>query len=315
MLPESGKVLSVIRRFGEAGMARHARNQIDYDEEDTGSSLLGRSLMWGGLAVIALGGAALSGQSETGAQRLYTLLYGADPRTTARVVARSAPTQVARSAESEAEAKRLAESVKVLAADRDRLLARLDALERNIEVTGSVPNDTAAPARPQAPQAAAPMTALPPNWSMTPSTIPPAAGVPSATLPPLGNSGATTPPRAAAPAPSQQSERAGGLVANEQAAESTVTRTEFGVDIGGKDTLDALRTLWSSLRGSHGTLFESLRPLVAVREGNKPDAVELRLIAGPLPNAVAAARLCATLSAAGVTCQPTVFDGQRLALR
>ena len=32
-------------------------------------------------------------------------------------------------------------------------------------------------------------------------------------------------------------------------------------------------------------------------------------------NAGAAARLCATLAAAGQPCQPTVFDGQRLALR
>ena len=300
-------------------MARRARNPIEYDEEDVGSSLLARSLMWGGLAVVALGGATLSGQSETGAQRLYTLLYGGDPRATARVVAPSSPAQAARSAESEAEAKRLAESVRRLAADRDRLLARLDALERNIEVTGSVPHDNSAQAAPQAPQASGPMTALAPGWSMTPSTIPPAAGVPSATLPPLGSTSgaATTPPRAAVPlqSPSQEGDRASVLVTNEQAAESTMTRTEFGVDVGGKDTLDGLRTLWTFIRGTHGALFDGLRPLVAVREGQKPGALDLRLIAGPLPNAVEAARLCATLSAAGVTCQPTVFDGQRLALR
>jgi hypothetical protein len=300
-------------------MARRARNPIEYDEEDVGSSLLARSLMWGGLAVIALGGATLAGQSETGAQRLYTLLYGADPRATARVVAPSPPAPAARSAESEAEAKRLAESVRALAADRDRLLARLDALERNIEVTGSVSPDNSAPATPQARQTPAPMTALPPNWTMTPSTIPPAAGVPSATLPPLGATygAATTPSRAAAlpQSPSQEGDRASVLVTNEQAAESTITRTEFGVDVGGKDTLDDLRTLWTFIRGSHGALFEGMRPLVAVREGQKPGALDLRLIAGPLPNAVAAARLCASLSAAGITCQPTVFDGQRLALR
>jgi hypothetical protein len=305
-------------------MARHTRS-VDFDEEDVGSSLLARSLMWGGLAVIALGGAALSGQSEPGAHRLYALLYGADPRATARVAAPAAPAVAARSAESDTEAKRLADSVKLLAADRDRLLARLDALERNVEVTGSIPHDKQAPATPPAP---VPMTALPPGWSMTPSTIPPAAGIAPSTLPPFGTSGASTPPsRSAAPAPSQQTDRPGAsaapgaspapgaLTANEQGAESTVTRTEFGVDVGGNHTLDGLRTLWSSIRGSHGALFDGLRPLVAVREGNKPGAVELRLVAGPLANAVAAARLCATLSAAGMTCQPTVFDGQRLALR
>jgi len=41
----------------------------------------------------------------------------------------------------------------------------------------------------------------------------------------------------------------------------------------------------------------------------------LRLVAGPLPNASIAARLCATLGAVSQPCQPTVFDGQRLALQ
>jgi hypothetical protein len=43
--------------------------------------------------------------------------------------------------------------------------------------------------------------------------------------------------------------------------------------------------------------------------------VELRLVVGPLANAATAARLCAALANAGTTCQPTVFDGQRLAIR
>ena len=50
-------------------------------------------------------------------------------------------------------------------------------------------------------------------------------------------------------------------------------------------------------------------------EGQKPGAIELRLVVGPLPNASIAARLCAALSAAGQSCQPAVFDGQRLALQ
>jgi hypothetical protein len=58
-----------------------------------------------------------------------------------------------------------------------------------------------------------------------------------------------------------------------------------------------------------------LRPVVAVRESGRAGVPELRLIAGPLANAGAAARTCASLQAKGVTCQTTVFDGQRLALR
>jgi len=62
-------------------------------------------------------------------------------------------------------------------------------------------------------------------------------------------------------------------------------------------------------------VLEGLRPLIMVREGPKPGAIELRLVAGPLANASIAARLCAAFSAAGQTCQPAVFDGQRLALQ
>jgi hypothetical protein len=52
-----------------------------------------------------------------------------------------------------------------------------------------------------------------------------------------------------------------------------------------------------------------------VRESARPGGVELRLVAGPIANAASAARLCATLAAAGATCQPATFDGQRLAMR
>ena len=286
-------------------MARRARNPMEYDEEDAGPSLLARTLMWGGLAVVALGGAALSGQSETGAQRLAALLQGA-PASAAKRPA-PPPAAATRPAESD-EARRLAESVRHLAADRDRLQARLDALERNLDVTGSIPRDNSDAASTQPTSAP-----LPPAWSMFPSTIPPAAGIPSAPAPSTGTPGASRHP--GAPAPTQQTDRPGGLAANDQAAESSVTRTEFGVDIGGDQTLEGLRAMWSSIKGSHASLFDGLRPLVAIRDANRSGAVELRLVAGPLANAVAAARLCATLSTAGVACQPTIFDGQRLALR
>jgi hypothetical protein len=287
-------------------MARRARNPMEYDEEDAGPSLLARSLMWGGLAVVAVGGVALSGQTETGAQRLAALVQGA-PAPAATRPAAPAPAAT-RPADSD-EARRLAESVRLLAADRDRLQARIDALERNLDVTGSIPRDSSDAAS-TAPPTSAP---LPPSWSMFPSTLPPAAGIPAVPVPSTGTSGAS--PRPGAPAPTQQADRPGGLTANDQAAESSVTRTEFGVDIGGHQTLEGLRALWSSIKGNHAALFDGLRPLVAIRDGNKPGSVELRLVAGPLANAVAAARLCAALSTAGVACQPTVFDGQRLALR
>ena len=87
------------------------------------------------------------------------------------------------------------------------------------------------------------------------------------------------------------------------------------MDIGGNASIEGLRSLWSTLKSGQPALLDGLRPIVAVREGQKPGALELRLIAGPLPNASIAARLCAALSSAGQACQPAVFDGQRLALQ
>jgi hypothetical protein len=94
----------------------------------------------------------------------------------------------------------------------------------------------------------------------------------------------------------------------------TVNRTEFGLDLGPGASLDALRSLWATLRSQNAGLLDGLRPLAAIRE-DVSGVRELRLIAGPVGNAAIAARLCAAVSANGRACQPATFEGQRLALR
>jgi len=299
-------------------MARGARN-IDIEDESPDYSVLGRHLLWAGIAAVALGVAALAAQSQTGTQRL-AVISGRDPGAMAQHP--PAPSRqaepAARPAEPDAETRRLAEAVRQLAADRDRLLGRIEALERSLDVTGSIPRDDGATrdnaARESA--AAAPPSAaptLPPGWSLVPNTIPPAAGVPAIPAPnanalPGGSAG-----QALATAPGVAA--TSGLSGSEQAAGSVATKTEFGVDIGGGPTFDGMRALWTSVRTAHPALFDGLRPVVAVREGGKSGGLELRLVVGPLSNAGAAARLCASLMAAGLACQPAVFDGQRFALR
>ena len=98
-----------------------------------------------------------------------------------------------------------------------------------------------------------------------------------------------------------------------QTEEPATPKTEFGVDLGRANSVDGLRQLWNTVKGRHGGALEGLRPIVAVREIARSGGVEVRLVAGPLPNAAAAARICALLP--GSACHPTVFDGQRLALR
>jgi hypothetical protein len=101
----------------------------------------------------------------------------------------------------------------------------------------------------------------------------------------------------------------------EAAADSIATKTEFAVDLGGAQNVEGLRLLWSSIRSNQPSLVDQLRPVIAVRETEKSGTVELRLVVGPLANAAAAARLCASFSSAGRACEPAIFDGQKLALR
>ena len=285
---------------------------VELDDGGSDHSVLGRFLLWAGLAAVALGLAALAAQTQTGAQRLAGLMgRGSATTVAARSAALVAPP---RPSEAEAETRRLAEQVRLLAADRDRLLARVDALERNVEATGSIPRDTPAPPQSIPAQSGAPPS-LPPGWSLGPNNIPPGAGVPPTTFPNASPSAGAGAAASTANEAAQPGTAPGGLIANEQAAGSVATKTEFAVDIGGDATFEGLRALWASLRSSHATLLDGLRPVVAVREGGRPGALELRLVVGPLNNASAAARLCASLGAAGVACQPTIFDGQRFALR
>src|SRR5437660_1153628 len=118
-------------------MARRARKALDDDDDGWDNPLLGRFLLWAGLAAVALGSAALAAQSQTGAQRLALFLghAGAPSPTTGK----STGVAAIRPADAELETRRLAEAVRNLAADRDRLQARLDTLERNLDVTAAVP--------------------------------------------------------------------------------------------------------------------------------------------------------------------------------
>jgi hypothetical protein len=96
---------------------------------------------------------------------------------------------------------------------------------------------------------------------------------------------------------------------------TSAAKTEFGLDLGSATTVEALRTAWTAALRRHGPLLEGLRPVVQMRERPRPGGMELRLIAGPVPNAAAAARLCVSMTAAGAICAPAVFEGQRLAVR
>jgi hypothetical protein len=102
----------------------------------------------------------------------------------------------------------------------------------------------------------------------------------------------------------------------EQAAtlKVAVKRTEFGADVGGANSLAGLRALWRGLLKSNKALA-NLHPIVVVKESNSGLGMQLRLIAGPLSDAAAAAKICAGLIGSQRSCETAVFDGQSLAMK
>jgi hypothetical protein len=94
-----------------------------------------------------------------------------------------------------------------------------------------------------------------------------------------------------------------------------VQRTEFGVDVGGANSVGGLRALWRGLLKSRSNAaLTTLRPIIVIKEGNNGLGMQLRLVAGPLGDAAAAAKICAGLMESERSCETAVFDGQRLAM-
>lgn len=98
-----------------------------------------------------------------------------------------------------------------------------------------------------------------------------------------------------------------------EAVATPVARTEFGVDIGGANSVDGLRAIWRGMSKSRA--LNGLRPIMMVKERPTGLGMQLRLVAGPLTDAAAAAKICAALTESNRPCETSVFDGQRLAAK
>jgi hypothetical protein len=278
------------------------------DDESDASPIDMRSLtflgLWGGAAAAGLLVVAVATHTESGQRRL-ALAFSGGTAPVAAVEERRTTTR-----DAEIENRRLSDQLRNLSEDRDRLLARMTVLERNYEdVTGSI-GRLANPPKPVLPELS-PQPA-PPQASSALQAVP---VPPQAEVAQVASAPAMVPERGASPAPARPAPQA---VAPQAVApepiEGISARTEFGVDLGGAPSVAALRNAWERIRRTHGVQLEGLRPVIGIRDG-RTGQVELRLVVGPITNAGAAAKLCAALANAGLSCQPTTFDGQRLALR
>jgi hypothetical protein len=192
-------------------MALHKRAAtIADDDEQFDKSAALRLGTWGVVAVVAVTVAVLAGRTELGAKRVqaaYAAITASPGEPPPAVVGQL----LARTADVEREARRLADTVRSLTTERERLTTRLGLVEREMgDLTGSITRSLAnqtktAEARPAAPPPA-PAAAAPPPVISAPQVIlappaPDARPVRTVTVPPLAALSETPPEKPAEAAP------------------------------------------------------------------------------------------------------------------
>jgi hypothetical protein len=259
---------------------------------------------WGGFTALALTALAIASQTETAGVRLRHIF----PMNESSAIARMPP----RVAQLETETQRLAAQVRALTTDRDRLAGRIALLESSIDdMTGAIKKQAAA-------TAVALAAKVPPPTLGAPATAPPAPSNPPGTNVTI----AATETLASAAPPAPKADRAlPQVVPLPPARVATVSITgpdppatrqdNFGLDLGGGATIDAVRQRWSTVKANFGPLLGGMHPLAA--HDQRPGATGYRLVVGPLPNSAAASSLCVHFSAARTACRAVKFDGEQIA--
>lgn len=120
--------------------------------------------------------------------------------------------------------------------------------------------------------------------------------------------------RQAAKEAAKEEDASNSTAGESTAPEAAVQRTDFAVDLGGANSVGGLRALWRGLLKSNAELSD-LRPIIMIKESHTGLGMQLRLAAGPLKDAATAAKICAALTESERSCETTVFDGQRLAMK
>ena len=267
---------------------------------------------WGSAAVVALAALALTTQTESGNARLQSA-FSTETRPSSQAVAQI-PVK-------SPEVRLLEEQVRMLAADRDRLAARLAVIEPRIATIEHSLDDMTGSIRKQVEQTAAlaakvqsepePAATEPPRMVNTVRTETikidrPKTVAPAPLTPPDANA-APDQPVAEVPMPPS---RVAAVPPTEPPVEAP-KKPEIGVDIGGAPNIAVLNMRWTAVKANFGPLLNGLHPLAA--HVKRQNATDLRLLVGPLPNIAAANQLCTRFTAARVTCRPTKFDGEQLA--
>jgi hypothetical protein len=257
---------------------------------------LWRQAGWGLAAAAALSVAVLSGRDGDAAQKvaaLFSSLRSQQPAT--------------HSFDGETAARQLAQAMRGLADDRDKLATRLNALDREMrDMSGAVKQQIEA-AKAEAIKTAKQAPPWPENAPPVPMTLADVA-VMAKTV---------SPAPATAADPSSPIAATSSNNTDEHGPPDTTASLgqAYGVDLGAASTMKTLHHRWVSLRTAHPQLFEGIQPVVSVKENPRTGRTELHLIVGPFANAEAAAQFCDFVVPFHVNCQPAMFDSSRLALQ
>jgi len=236
---------------------------------------LQRAALWGAAAAAAVLLLVLSSQSQVAKDRIAVILHRPPPA-------------AAKPFDAQAETERLADALRRLSDSDEQIQSRLAAVEQDVhDVTGSITKQINAADQGRRADDGPSVAAT----AAVSASVPALADITSAASPPATVTAAAETVLPASP------------------------NTQFGIDIGSGLTIQALRMRWAAIRTAHPQLFDGLEPILSVKEVPHANRIELRLIAGPIAQAGAAAQLCAQLALLRLFCQPTIFDGQHLALR
>ena len=244
---------------------------------------LWRLTVWGSAAAVALAAAVFASLTENGGQRVEAVVSADLPSRPVATV------KIPPNREQEWQIARLETQLRTLTVDRDRLAERVASLEHNLDdITGSIRQQSSQQAGPAPSAAPAPVISSPATTEAKLAEKKAEAATPAAE------------PQQAVPLPPVR-------VA---ALPPEPPKLEFGVALASSSNLDVLHMQWSALKANFGPLLGGLRP-IAARE-QRGTVTHYRLVLGPLPNAAAATKLCARLTAAHAPCHAGRFSGDPL---
>ena len=257
---------------------------------------LWRQAGWGLAAATALGIAVLGSRDDDAPQRFAALFSSLRSQE-----------QAARSFDAETAARQLAQAVRSLADDRDKLATRLNALDHEMrDMSGAIKQQIEA-AKSEAIKTAKQAPPWPESAPPVPMTLADVAVMVKTVSP--APAGAAEPP--------SPSVATSATNTDEQAPPDTTASLgqAYGADLGTASTMKTLHHRWASLRAAHPQLFEGIQPVVSVKQNPRTGRTELHLIVGPYANAETAAQFCDFVVPYHVNCQPAMFDGSRRALQ